>query len=95
MALTKYDIIHQICNVLEFNKKQSTEAVEALLELIKASLESGKDLMISRFGKFYVKEKQERLGRNPATGDPIVLDSRRVVGFKCSRGLKAKINGRE
>jgi integration host factor subunit alpha len=63
-----------------------------LLELIKSNLEKGQDVLISGFGKFCVKEKTERRGRNPATGDDMILDKRRVVTFRCSHLLRDKIN---
>ena len=66
--------------------------VETLLELIKSKLVSGEDVLVSGFGKFCVKEKGERRGRNPATGDSMMLRSRRVVTFKCSGQLRDKIN---
>jgi integration host factor subunit alpha len=72
---------------------QSQEIVETLLELIKSELVSGEDVLISGFGKFCVKEKGERRGRNPATGGTLMLKSRRVVTFKCSGKLRDKING--
>ena len=93
MALTKYDIVNRIKNNLGLDKQQSKHAVEDLIEIIKFSLESGEDVMVSGFGKFQVREKQERLGRNPKTGDKMILDPRRVVRFKYSRKLKAKLNG--
>jgi len=67
--------------------------VETLLEVAKKTLEEGEDVLISGFGKFCVKEKDARRGRNPQTGDDLTLESRRVVTFKCSRALKDKING--
>ena len=94
MALTKKDIIEQVYNELGFPKNQSLEIVESLLETIKASLGSGQDVLVSGFGKFCVKDKHERKGRNPATGDDLMLKSRRVVTFKWSGKLKGKINGR-
>jgi len=66
--------------------------LETLLELIKSNLEKGEDVLISGFGKFCVKEKNERRGRNPATGNDMLLDSRRVVTFRCSHLLRDKIN---
>ena len=68
--------------------------VETLLETIKQSLESGEDVLISGFGKFCVKEKGKRRGRNPATGSDLILDERRVVTFKCSGKLRNRVNGR-
>jgi integration host factor subunit alpha len=66
--------------------------LETLLELIKGNLEIGEDVLISGFGKFCVKDKNERRGRNPATGDDMILDGRRVVTFRCSHLLRDKIN---
>jgi integration host factor subunit alpha len=93
MALTKHDIVEQVYNELGFSKHQSIETVEALLELIKASLESGEDVLVSGFGKFCVKKKNERKGRNPATGEDAILPARRVVTFKCSGKLRKTVNG--
>ena len=92
MVLTKAQITDEIARHNGFPKKQSIETVETILELIKKTLESGEDVLISGFGKFCVKEKGERKGRNPATGDDMTLSPRRVVTFKCSGKLKAKIN---
>ena len=78
---------------LAFPKNQSVGITESLLELIKASLESGEDVLVSCFGKFCVKEKKERKGRNPATGEDAILPARRVVTFKCSGKLRDKVNG--
>ena len=69
MALTKHDIVQQIQDTLGFPRNRSVEITESLLELIKTSLESGDDVLVSGFGKFCVKEKNERKGRNPATGE--------------------------
>ncbi|MEE4114027.1 MAG: integration host factor subunit alpha [Desulfobacteraceae bacterium] len=93
MALTKQDIVEQVYNQLGFPKSQSVETVEALLELIKASLASGEDVLVSGFGKFCVKKKNERKGRNPATGEDAILPARRVVTFKCSGKLRRTVNG--
>ena len=90
-ALTKADIIEAIQKENGYSLKQSTEVTETLLEIIKQSLESGGDVMISGFGKFQVKPKKERRGRNPATGMDLTLPPRRVVTFKCSNKLKARI----
>jgi integration host factor subunit alpha len=93
MALTKHDIVEQIQANLGFPKNESTNITETLLEIIKASLESGDDVLVSGFGKFCVKEKAERKGRNPATGEDMMLKPRRVVTFKISGKLRKKING--
>ncbi|WP_372681330.1 integration host factor subunit alpha [Desulfosarcina sp.] len=93
MALTKHDIVEQVYHQLGFSKNQSVETVEALLELIKSSLASGEDVLVSGFGKFCVKKKNARKGRNPATGEDAILPARRVVTFKCSGKLRKTVNG--
>ena len=93
MALTKDRIIEEIRIKNGFTKKKSKETIEILLELIKRSLESGEDVLISGFGKFYVKEKKERRGRNPATGEALMLEPRKVVTFRCSGKLRDRVNG--
>ncbi|MEJ2366190.1 MAG: integration host factor subunit alpha [Deltaproteobacteria bacterium] len=92
MTLTKAEITAQVHNQLGRNKKESARMVEALFEIIKESLEGGKDVMISGFGKFSIRERGERIGRNPLTGDPIMLPPKKVVTFKCSGKLRKKIN---
>jgi len=77
---------------LGFPRNQSVEIVESILEIIKSTLESGDDVLVSGFGKFSVRDKQERKGRNPATGEDLMLKPRRVVTFKCSGKLRDKIN---
>jgi integration host factor subunit alpha len=91
MAVTKDDIVARIHEV-GFTKKQSVDLVETLIEIIKRSLEKGEDVLVSGFGKFCVKNKKERRGRNPATGDDLTLRGRRVITFKCSGKLRNKIN---
>jgi integration host factor subunit alpha len=76
-----------------FTKNQSSEVTETLLEVIKRTLASGEDVLVSGFGKFCVNKKAKRKGRNPATGEEMMLNPRRVVTFKCSGKLKRKING--
>lgn len=93
MALTKNVIVEQIQGQLGFPKNQSKEITEALLEIIKSSLASGEDVLVSGFGKFCVKEKAARRGRNPATGEDAILPARRVVTFKWSGKLREKVNG--
>ena len=92
MALTKSDIVASIHD-LGLTKKKSVEVIENLLEIIKRSLESSEDVLISGFGKFCVKNKAKRRGRNPATGEDLMLRGRRVVTFKCSGKLRNKIDG--
>jgi integration host factor subunit alpha len=95
MTLTKAKIIDVIHNQLGYPKNKSAELLEILLEIMKGTLEKGEDVLISGFGKFCVKNKQERRGRNPATGDDMTLDKRTVVTFRCSHLLRSKINGEE
>ncbi len=95
MTLTKADIIESIHSQTVLTKKRSFKVVETLLEIIKKSLESGEDVLISGFGKFCVKEKTERKGRNPATGGDMMLKPRKVVTFKCSGKLRDKLNKNE
>ena len=92
MALTKNDIVKRV-HELGFTKKRSVELIETLLEIIKNNLEKGEDVLISGFGKFCVKRKDRRRGRNPATGADLTLRERKVITFKCSGKLRNKING--
>ena len=92
MALTKSEIVTSV-HELGFTKKKSVEVIESLLEIIKRSLESSEDVLISGFGKFCVKDKARRRGRNPATDEDAILPARRVVTFKCSGKLREKVNG--
>lgn len=94
MALTKNDIVTKV-NDLGFTKKQSVDVVESLLEIIKGTLATGSDVLVSGFGKFCVKSKRPRRGRNPATGEDLMLKARKVVTFKCSGKLRDKINSGE
>jgi integration host factor subunit alpha len=93
MALTKADIIESVHQQLGFTQKKSTEMVEQLIEIMKSTLATGEDVLVSGFGKFCVNEKKERKGRNPATGDSMMLRPRRVVTFKCSGKLRRRVNG--
>jgi integration host factor subunit alpha len=91
MAVTKDDIVARIHEV-GFTKKQAVDLVETLIEIIKGNLEKGEDVLISGFGKFCIKTKNQRRGRNPATGADLMLRERRVITFKCSGKLRNKIN---
>ena len=95
MALTKAEIIESVQQQVGFPQKKSSELIEQLIETIKSTLASGEDVLISGFGKFCVNDKKERRGRNPATGDSIMLRPRKVVTFKCSGKLRRKVNGDE
>ena len=93
MALTKDDLMNSIHKNLGLPKSKSVRLVESLLETVKMKLELGEDVLISRFGKFCVKNKNARRGRNPATGEDLMLGSKRIVTFKCSPVLRDKVNG--
>jgi integration host factor subunit alpha len=93
MTLTKAIIADAIHQELGFAKNHSAELLELLLELMKNKLEIGEDVLISGFGKFCVKIKKERRGRNPATGEDMMLTGRKVITFRCSHLLRKKING--
>ncbi len=92
MACTKNDIIEKISVKNDFKPGKSKEVVETFLEIIKETLASGEDIMISGFGKFQVTEKNPRKGRNPATNEEMMLPGRKVVTFKSSSKLRNKVN---
>ena len=92
MSLTKDDIVKALAKENGYPLNQTVDMVETLLELIKSTLASGEDVLISGFGKFCVKKKRERRGRNPATGEDLMLAPRCVVTFKCSGQLRKRIN---
>ena len=93
MSLTKDQIVNSMTNQIGFTKKHSSEILEVLLKIIKKTLETGDDVMISNFGKFCVKEKRERRGRNPSTDEDMMLRPRKVVTFRCSRKLRDRVDG--
>jgi integration host factor subunit alpha len=92
MTLTKVDIVESIAGQNGLPKNKSSEIFETLLEIIKKSLESGEDVLISSFGKFCVKKKKQGSGRNPATGEDMMLRPRKILTFKWSGKLKDKVN---
>ena len=91
MALTKSQIVNKVKG-LGFSNKQSAQIFETLLEIIKRSLENNEDVLVSGFGKFCIKEKAPRRGRNPSTGDDLMIEARRIVTFKPSGKLRDRIN---
>jgi len=93
MTFTKIQIAESIQNQTSFSRNKSSEILETLLEIIKRTLASGEDVLVSGFGKFCVKEKKERKGRNPATGEDLMLEPRKVVTFRCSGKLRETVNG--
>ena len=92
MTLTKAQVVESIQNQTGFPKTRSSEIVETLLEIIKRTLATGEDVLVSG-GKFCLKEKKKRKGRNPATGEDMMLEPRKVATFKCSGKLRKRING--
>ena len=94
MTLTKVQIVDRIREETGITRNESFETVESLLEIIKRTLESGEDVLISGFGKFCVRQKGKRNGRNPATGDKLIIAKRKVVRFQCSGKLREKIDGK-
>ena len=95
MPITKAHFIDALYNNVGYSRAKSIELVDSLLKIIKTTLESGEDVLISGFGKFCVREKKERRGRNPATGRDLLLRERRVITFKCSSVLRDKMNGKD
>ncbi len=93
MTLTKADLVQKVYQNHNLTKAQATEAVEVFLKIAKDCLAGGEDLLLSGFGKFNVKDKNSRRGRNPQTGDELILSARRVVTFKPSGILRHRING--
>jgi len=95
MTLTKAIIAEAMSKKMSYTNMESLEMVDSLLEIIKQTLESGEAVLISGFGKFSVKEKMERQGRNPQNGQPMMLAPRKVLTFKCSGKLRDRINGKK
>jgi integration host factor subunit alpha len=93
MTLTKDHLVNSLYTSLDIPKGKASSIIEALLEIIKDKLEKKEDVLVSGFGKFSLKDKNDRRGRNPATGEDITLGARRVVIFKCSGVLRDKVNG--
>lgn len=91
--MTKADIVERIAEKIGCTKKEAIEYVEAVFALIKSTLETGEKLKIAGFGNFKVKQKADRRGRNPQTGETITIEARRILSFKPSAVLKSAING--
>jgi len=90
--VTKADIIERVSEKIGVTKKESQDLVELVLYLLKSTLESGEKIKISGFGNFEVRNKKDRRGRNPQTGETITIGARRILSFKPSMRLKAAIN---
>ena len=90
--MTKIDIIQEVYEKLGFSKKDSAQIVESVFDIMKDTLAKGEKIKISGFGNFVVREKRERVGRNPQTGQEIKITARRVLTFKPSQVLKNALN---
>ena len=91
MALTKADFAENLFDELGLNKREAKDLVELFFEEIKSSLENGKQVKISGFGKFELRDKSSRPGRNPKTGEEIPITARRVVTFRSGQKLKTRV----
>jgi len=91
MPLTKQDLVEMIYSELNLSKKESVSVLESIFKIIKDELASGNDVMISGFGKWSVKEKRARRGRNPKTGEEMMIEARKVVTFRSSKTVKVKV----
>ena len=90
--MTKADMVEKIYEKIGFSKKESAELVETVFDIIKTTLEQGEKIKIAGFGNFIIKEKADRRGRNPQTGDELTISARKILTFKPSQVLKAAIN---
>lgn len=94
-ALTKADLAESLFETLGLNKREAKELVELFFEEIRAALENGEPVRLSGFGNFDLRDKKERPGRNPKTGEEIPISARRVVTFRAGKKLRAKVEGHE
>ena len=92
MTMTKGDIVERIYDKVGFSKKEASEVVDTIFEVIKNGLEQSRKIKISGFGNFVVNQKRPRKGRNPQTGDEIIISGRKVLSFKASPVLKKTMN---
>jgi len=91
MSLTKADIAERLFNEVGLNKREAKEFVDAYFEIIRAGLENGENVKLSGFGNFQLREKNQRPGRNPKTGEEIPISARRVVTFRPGQKLRARV----
>ena len=91
MSLTKADIANRLFNEVGLNKREAKEFVDAYFEVIREALESGENVKLSGFGNFQLREKNQRPGRNPKTGEEIPISARRVVTFRPGQKLRARV----
>ena len=95
MTMTKAEVVRIICEKMGFTPKESTEIVDQVFGILKETMEDGKKIKISGFGNFVVRQKRPRKGRNPKTGEEMVISGRRVVTFKPSTVLRKALNKKE
>ncbi len=93
--MTKADIVEKVYEKIGFSKKEASELVEMVFDTMKDVLQDGEKIKISGFGNFVVRTKNERVGRNPQTGEQIKISARKVLTFRPSQVLKAMLNGEE
>lgn len=91
--MTKKDLIEKVRDISRFQRKEAEEIVESVLDIMKETLASGEEIKVSGFGKFIVHQKHDRTGRNPQTGEPLIITARKILTFKPSIILKQEING--
>jgi integration host factor subunit alpha len=91
MSLTKVDIAERLFNEVGLNKREAKEFVDAYFEIIRQALETGENVKLSGFGNFQLREKNQRPGRNPKTGEEIPISARRVVTFRPGQKLRARV----
>lgn len=92
-TLTKADLVERVYSEIGFSKKEAAELVELVFEIMKSSIYAGENVKISGFGNFMVRKKRQRMGRNPQTGEQMIIEARRVLTFRHSQVLKAILNG--
>lgn len=95
MTLIKKDLSNALFHQFDFTRTQSAQVVDSILEIIKQTLENGEEILITGFGRFYINKKRQRRGRNPKTGEDLMLEPRRVVKFRATEALRDKLNGKE
>ena len=91
--MTKAEIVEIVQQRVDLSKKDSAEVVDNLFEIIRERLEQGEDIKLPGFGNFLVREKNQRIGRNPKTGEAVTITARKVISFKPSQILRDKVNG--
>ena len=92
MALTKAEMAEALFNQLGLNKREARELVDLFFEEVRAALSNGEQVKLSGFGVFQVRAKRARMGRNPKTGEPAAIEPRRVIGFRASQVMKARVD---